>query len=57
MVGPPAIGFNRDVPPELERIITKALEKDRIPRYQHASEVRYEADLLEEEGVAAHFCI
>jgi len=37
-IAPPA-GFNPEIPPELERIVQKALEKDRKLRYQAASDL------------------
>jgi eukaryotic-like serine/threonine-protein kinase len=38
----PPIRFNRDIPPKLEDIINRALEKDRELRYQGAAEMRSE---------------
>jgi eukaryotic-like serine/threonine-protein kinase len=46
---PPAIRFNRGIPPQLEDIINKALEKDRNLRYQHAADMRTDLQRLKRD--------
>jgi serine/threonine protein kinase/Tfp pilus assembly protein PilF len=50
----PAVRLNPDVPAELERIISRALEKDRELRYQHASDMRSELQRLKRDTESGH---
>ena len=47
---PPAAGVNPDIPAELDRIIAKAVEKDRDLRYQNAVDVRTDLQRLKRDG-------
>jgi serine/threonine protein kinase/Tol biopolymer transport system component len=45
----PLLRLNPDLPPKLEDIISRALEKDRNLRYQHASDMRAELQRLKRD--------
>jgi serine/threonine protein kinase len=48
------VRLNPDLPPKLEEIINKALEKDRSLRYQHASEIRSDLARLKRDTDSGH---
>jgi len=49
----PLVRLNPDLPLELERIVTKCLEKDRNLRYQHATDIRTDLKRLKRDTDSA----
>ena len=51
----PAVRLNPDLSVDLERVIRKALEKDRSLRYQHASDMRTDLQRLRRDSSQSHW--
>jgi tetratricopeptide (TPR) repeat protein/predicted Ser/Thr protein kinase len=52
-----AVRLNPELPPELERIVNKALEKDRELRYQSASDIRTDLKRLKRDTDSARTAV
>lgn len=53
----PILQLNSNMPPELQRIVEKALEKDRSLRYQSAAEMRADLQRLKREADSGRFTV
>jgi eukaryotic-like serine/threonine-protein kinase len=53
----PAIRLNPDMPPKLEEIISKCLEKDRTLRYQHAADIRTDLQRLKRDNESSRVSV
>jgi eukaryotic-like serine/threonine-protein kinase len=53
----PPVRLNLDLPAELERIISKCLEKDRTLRYQHASDIRTDLQRLKRDTESTRIAV
>jgi serine/threonine protein kinase/Tfp pilus assembly protein PilF len=53
----PAVRLNPDLPPKLEEIINKALEKDRNLRYQHAADIRTDLQRVKRDSESGHSAV
>jgi eukaryotic-like serine/threonine-protein kinase len=53
----PAVRLNPDLPPKLEEIINKCLEKDRTLRFQHASDIRTDLQRLRRDSESSRSVI